>query len=283
MIFLENEKLKVAIKKLGAELKKITFCGEERLYDGSSDYWSGSAPVLFPICGRVRDNTYILDGKEYTISPHGFAKNMLFTIESCDKESAVFLLKSNEETLKSYPFEFEFRVKYTLNDNSIKVEYEARNLSDKNMFAALGSHEAYLCKNGVEDFDVIFEKEETLNTHLIDGPLVSEETETVLYKDTVLPLYEKYFKIDALIFTDIKSRYVTLKNRKTGKSIGVSFPDCDYLLIWSKVGAPFVCIEPWSCCPGLVNDSKNIFEKPGIKTVLPSDSFKTTHTISFYN
>ncbi len=281
MIIIKNEKLAVEIDEHGAEIKKILYLEEDRLFDGNPKYWGKTAPILFPICGRLKDGIYTLNGKTYNMTPHGFARDKVFTVESKSETKVTFLLKSDEQTLEIYPFEFELRATYSLNDNALTVEYEAKNLSSDIMYAALGSHEAYSCPEGIEDYDLIFEKKETLKTHLIEGPLVSKETKTVLLDGDTLPLKYEYFEIDALVFTDIKSRAVTLKNRNNGKTVSVSYPDCDYLLIWTKPGAPFVCIEPWSCCPGFVDDAYEIAKKPGIKEIKPNSAFATTHTIRF--
>ncbi len=281
MITIKNEKITIEIAEHGAEIKRILHLGEDRLFDGNPKYWGKTAPILFPVCGRLKDGIYTLNGKTYNMTPHGFARDKFFTVESKGDTKATFLLKSDEQTLEIYPFEFEFRVTYSLNDTTLTVEYEAKNLSNEIMYAAIGCHEAYSCPEGIEAYDIIFEKEETLNTHLIEGPLVSRETKTILEKGDTLPLKYEYFEIDALIFTDIKSRFVTLKNRLNGKTVSVSFPDRDYLLIWTKPGAPFICIEPWTCCPGFVDDVPEIAKKPGIKKIEPNTVFKTAHTISF--
>ena len=283
MVVLDNGAVRAEIAELGAELRKITINGEERLWSGDENVWSGVAPTLFPICGGIKDDKFILDGTEYLLEKHGFARKSNFIVERSNGVSAVFLLKSNEETLKKYPWEFEFRIKYTLTGTAVRVDYEVKNLSDKVMYTSVGAHEGYSCPEGVEDYDIIFEKKETLKTHRLDGTLISHDTDTVLYESDTLPLYNKYFDIDALIFTDIKSRFVTLRNRKTGKSVSVSFDGFDYLLIWSKpqANAPYVCIEPWTTCPSYVNDSYDLSEKDGMKAVNPGETFARTHTIYF--
>lgn len=281
MIILDNGTIRAEIDEMGAEIKRITVNGEERLWNGDEKFWSGTAPVLFPICGGIKDDKFRLDGKEYNLIKHGFARISVFTVEKASNVSAVFLLKSNAETLKSYPWEFEFRIKYTLSAAKIKIEYDVKNLSDSVMYTAVGAHEAYACEGGIEDYDVIFEKKETLRTHILEGTLISRKTETVLFESDTLPLYNKYFDVDALIFTDIKSRFVTLRNRKNGKSVSVDFEGFDYLLLWTKPKAPYLCIEPWTTCPSYLDDSYDLSEKEGMMPVEPQEHFTRTHTIYF--
>lgn len=283
MVVLDNGVVKAEIAEKGAELKSIKINGEERLWNGDPAYWTGTAPILFPICGGIVDDKFIHNGKEYLLEKHGFARTSDFEVEKSNGVSAVLLLKSNPETLKKYPWEFEFRVKYTLTGSAVKVVYEVKNLSDEVMYTSVGAHEGYSCPEGVEDYDVIFEKKETLKTHRLDGTLISHETDTVLFEGDTLPLYNKYFDIDALIFTDIKSRFVTLRNRKTGKSVSVDFNGFDYLLIWTKpkANAPYVCIEPWTTCPSYVNDGYDLSEKEGMTAVDSGETFSKKHTIYF--
>ncbi len=281
MIILDNGIIRAEIDEMGAEIRRITVNGEEKLWNGNEKFWTGTAPVLFPICGGIPDDKFVLDGKEYNLMKHGFARVSRFSVEKATNTSAVFLLKSNEETLKSYPWEFEFRVKYTLSAAKVNVEYDVLNLSDSVMYTAVGGHEAYLCDGGIENYDVIFEKEETLKTHRLEGTLISRKTDTVLYEGNVLPLYTEFFEIDALIFTDVKSRFVTLRNRTNGKSVSVDFNGFDFLLLWTKPGAPYLCIEPWTTSPSYIDDGHDLSLKEGMTAVNPNEHFKKNHMIYF--
>ena len=281
MVTLCNGIITAEIIEKGAEIRRVTVNGEDRFWSGDPEFWDGVAPVLFPNCGGMKDNKYTLNGKEYNIVKHGFAKSMDFIVESASNNSAVFLLTDTEETLKSFPWNFEFRVKYTLVAASIKVEYSIKNNSDSAMYAAVGGHEAYACPEGIEDYDIIFEKKETLRSIQVEEGILSRKTETMLYDSDTLPLYNKYFEIDALVLTDLKSRFVTLRNRKTGKQVSVSFPDSDYLLIWTMPGAPYVCIEPWTAPPSYLDEDYDITKKEGTAKIEAGDIFNCKHTIYF--
>lgn len=282
MVVLNNGKLEVKIAKKGAEIRSVVLNGEQCFWNGDAKYWAGVAPVLFPICGGLKDNKFTIDQAEYMLDKHGFARKMDFSIEKQSGSSVVLLLTETDETLKSYPWSFEFRVKYTLSGSSMKVEYDVKNTSEKNMYMAIGSHEAYACPEGIEDYDIIFEKKETLKSARVEGSLISRtNTNTVLFESDTLPLYNKYFEVDALVFTDIKSRFATLRNRKTGKSVSVDFNGFDYLLIWTKPNAPYLCIEPWTCPPTYVDDDYDITLKEGMSTVSPNEHFKRQHIIYF--
>jgi len=281
MVILDNGTIRAEINELGAEIRRLIVNGEDKLWNGDEKFWTGTAPVLFPICGGIPDNKLVYNGKEYNLAKHGFARSSVFSVEKSTATTATFLLKSNACTLKSYPWEFEFRVKYTLSASKVNVEYDVLNLSDSVMYTAVGSHEAYACDGTIEDYDVIFEKEETLKTHRLNGTLISRKTDTVLYESKVLPLYTEYFEIDALIFTDVKSRFVTLRNRKNGKSVSVDFNGFDFLLLWTKPGAAYLCIEPWTTSPSYIDDGHDLSLKEGMTAVEPNEHFTKTHKIYF--
>lgn len=281
MVILDNGNIRAEIAELGAEIRRLTVNGEDRFWSGDPEYWTGVAPVLFPICGGLKDDKFTINGKEYDLAKHGFAKNMEFTVESETDVSAVFLLTDTPETLAMYPWSFELRIKYTLTGTAINVEYDIKNTSDTAMYTAIGSHEAYACPEGIEDYDIIFERKETLKAAKVAGKLIERATDTVLYESDTLPLYNKYFDIDALVFTDLKSRFVTLRNRKNGKSVSVSFPGFDYLLLWMKPGAGYICIEPWTSIPSYTDDVYDIDLKEGMQEVLPDAHFKRNHIIYF--
>lgn len=281
MVKIKNDVLSVEIDTLGAEMKKIEVNGEDRLWSGDPAYWSGRAPILFPICGGLKDDKFTFEGKEYTLKKHGFAKSCEFSVEKATENSAVFLLKSNEETLKQFPWSFELRVTYTLRGSCIKISYDVKNTSDKPMYMSIGSHEAYACPEGIEDYDVIFEKKETLNSCVLDGNLIAHSTVPIIKETDTLPLYEKYFAVDALVFKDLKSRSAALRNRKTGKSVTVDFEGCDYFLLWMKPGAGYICMEPWAGIPAMADAGYDITEKEGINEVKPGAVFHLDHTIHF--
>ncbi len=281
MIILNNGTLEVQIDKIGAEIRKVTRDGKDRMWSGNPEHWAGVAPLLFPICSGLPDDKYTYNGETYEMPKHGFIRKLPFEVEATADDTASFLFASNEETLKMFPWKFELRIKYTLIREKIKVEYFVLNKSDDTMYYSIGSHEGYDCPEGIEDYDVVFEKEEVLENCLLDGAVLSGETQPILTSGNVLSLKEDYFMLDALIFKNIKSRKASLVNRKTGQTTNVLFPECEYLLLWHPVGAPFMCIEPWQGICSTKGDSGDITEKEGI-IALESKVEKThSHVIEF--
>lgn len=280
MITLQNQFIKAQINEVGAELKSLVCDGVEYIWEGRQEVWGYSCPTLFPICGGLKEDKYVYDGKEYNLPKHGFTRTAIFEVERADDTYAIFCFRSNSETKKQYPFDFELRVIYTLSEKKLKIEYEVSNQGTNTMYFNIGSHEGYYTPEGIEDYDVIFPAKETLSAHVLYGSLVSNQCLPILKDSNVLPLYEKHFIVDALVFTDLKSRSATLRNRKTGKALTVDFPDMPYFLIWHKPNSPYICLEPWNGIGDVVGSSYLIEEKVGITALEPAKTYRNTHSIT---
>ncbi len=280
MIYLSNGILSAEISEIGAEIKSLKKDGYEHMWCGDPRVWDNTAPVLFPTLCALKDGKYILDGRTYEMTKHGFVRNKEFAVESASGTSVTMLYTHNEKTLQMYPFQFELRVIFTLVESAVQVEYRVTNLNDREMYFSVGAHEAYATPEGIEDYDIIFPQKENLETVLLDGGLLQRHTMTIGKNTEYLPLYDKYFILDTLIFRNLKSRELVLKNRKTDRSIKVAFPDCDYLAIWHKPSAGYVCIEPWSGLPDNEDTNYDLTTKEGILTLPARQQYSNIHTIT---
>lgn len=281
MITLKNETMVVEIAELGAEIKSVKKNGVENMWCGDPAIWGKTAPVLFPICGGLKDDKFIFEGKEYHLAKHGFALEKIFAVEKATETEAVFVLFSDEETKKGYPFDFEFRVMFKLSGEDLFVTYSVKNTGTGKMYFSFGSHEAFATPEGIEDYDVIFPEKETLSACYLYGAQLGAGTYPIIKDSNVLPLYDKYFIIDALPFAGIKSRSATLRNRKTGRSITVDFPDKPYFVLWHKHLAPYICLEPWNGIPDYYDSDYDITKKPGILELESGKTYENTHTLKF--
>ena len=280
MITIKNKYLTASFNNVGAELKSLVCNDAEYIWEGRSEVWTGSCPLLFPICGGLKNDKYVLNGKEYTLQKHGYARFKTFEVENKTDTSVVFLHKSDDKTKNCFPFDYELRVIYTLTDKTIKIDYLIKNLSSDTMYFNIGSHEGYYTPEGIEDYDVIFPKNETLNSYVLYGNLLSNQQLPIINDQNHLPLYDKYFTIDALVFKDLKSKSATLRNRKTGRALRVDFPDDKYFLLWHKPNSPFICLEPWDGIPDIVDSSYDITEKEGIISLEAKSEYIHTHSIT---
>ncbi|MBB5395807.1 aldose 1-epimerase family protein [Mucilaginibacter sp. AK015] len=287
MISLENEFLKVAIDSKGAQLTSLfnKETGVEQLWQADPNVWAYHAPNLFPIVGGLLDNELHVDGRAYSMNRHGFARQSDFILLDSDDVHAGFSLPYCEKTLAVYPFKFDFQVLYTLIDNALRVTYKLINRDDKPVYFSVGGHPAFNVPFNAgetfEDYYLEFEVQEKLASHLLnkDG-LFSGETQPVSTQNKKLYLTRDLFAQDALVFKNLQSRMVTIGSDKHDQTLSVEFPHFNYLGIWAKPGADFVCIEPWLGCADSAGEPKDIRQKENIQKVVVGHVFEASYYIS---
>ena len=280
MITIKNKILSCSISEIGAEIKSLKKGDTEYMWSADPAFWDKTAPILFPCIGSSKDDKYTLNGKTYNMNKHGFLILKEFTVEDVTDSSVTMIYTHNDETLAAYPYQFEFRAIFTLVGNSLKVEYKVNNLTSNTMYCSVGAHEAYATPGGVEDYDIIFPHKENLDTILLEGPLVTDNLLTVGKNIDLLPIYEKYFELDTLIFRNLKSKEVVLKNRKTERTLKVEYPDCDYIAFWHMPNAEYLCIEPWTSLTAHAQGDYDITKKEGIVALEPNKIYSNTHIIT---
>lgn len=268
---IENEFFTCEIDDMGAQLHSLKSKenGKEYIWYGKTEIWYGQAPVLFPIIGQLINDKYFYNGKEYSMPKHGLARKLLFDVKECGGAKAVFSLSSSEETLKSYPFEFELLVAFELKGKSLVNTMTVINKTDGEMYFSIGAHPGFNCAIG----DVIeFEQPETLETERIDSKnLIIDAKFPVIENSREIEITDDVFSKDALILSGIRSKKLRIKGEN---EIEFTFGDCPFLGIWAKPGAPYVCIEPWYG----VNDSHerkdDISKKRGIQRLDKNEKFE---------
>lgn len=275
--YIENEYLKIGVKEFGCELtsvySKVNNC--EYLWQGDPAYWSGQSPILFPIVGRLIDDKYRLDGKEYEMPKHGFARKTEWFFEGADASSMKFRLSETEETLAMYPYHFDVVVKFTLDGNKLIVSHDIVNKNDNIMYASLGAHPAFNCEIGDR---LVFDLPETLETEKIDlvKSLRMPETIPVLNNETDIIITEDIFNEDALILHGIKSENITLVSDKHDRKVKFNLGNAPYLGIWAKPGAPYVCIEPWCGVNDSYEKKDDFSQKDGINAINAGETYNFT-------
>jgi len=280
IVKISGDGLFAEIDTKGAELMRVyDKNGKDYLWNGDSRFWSRRAPVLFPICGGMKDDSYLLDGKRYTMTKHGFCRDAEFTLGKQEENEAVFYIEDDEERFKAFPFRFRFSVKYTVKNGALCVSYIVENKDDKAMYFSVGSHEAYACPEGIESYSVRFEKEERLESLVIENNLIQPRTVVVAEKTKVLPLKYEYFAVDALCFRNLNSKKLWLEGN--GRSIEISWDDFEFVLLWTKPSAPFVCVELNCGTDDFVGASSDIETKEGIISLEAGGVFERVHSMRF--
>ena len=276
---ISNSNLIAIINHLGAELISLrTKENKEYIWEGNPEFWGKHSPILFPIVGTLKNNTYLFNGVEYHLSRHGFARDMKFELIKIKDSSATFSTKSSKETLKIYPFEFELQICYSLDENKLNIDYKVINKNNFIMPFSIGAHPAFALSGDFENYSIAFEQEETLEYYLLKNDLVSNTTKKLEVNSKQIHLNYKLFDNDTLIFKSIKSNSLTiLENSKP--MIKVLFKDFPNLGIWTKKNAPFLCIEPWFGYSDTEENSGNIFEKEGIQILEGNKTFNSKFSI----
>ncbi len=280
--YIENSFLRVGVKEHGAELTSIVSknTGFEYLWQGDENIWYGQAPILFPIVGRLIEDKYTLNGIEYNMPKHGFARKTDFALLSKDTDTMTFILSESNATKEIFPYDFDLIITYTLEENRLRVSHDVVNKNEDIMYFSLGAHPAFNCAIG----DILrFDENETLETEKIDlvhslrlpdrTPVLKNETDIVITKDI--------FNEDALILSGIKSENVTLCSNKHNRTVKFNLGNAPYLGIWAKPGAPYVCIEPWCGVNDDTNKVSDFSEKCAIQKLDADDVFNFTWEAAF--
>ena len=288
---IENDKFRVSVDTSGAQLQSMFSkeTGTEYIWQGDSKYWSGRAYNLFPFIGRMYKNLYGFQGKLYTSRAHGIARYYVFRLEERSATRLVMLLTDNEDTLQEYPFHFEFRVFFELNDNILNVRYEVTNTDDKTLICAFGGHPGINIPFGngeFEDYYVEFSEKTSVQRQLLsdsDRFMAGKAIPYALQDGTKMPLRHDLFNHDAVILSNT-SRYVTIKSDKESRYVAMNFEDFKYLGIWhpGDTDAPFICLEPWGALPATDGIIDNLESKADMTHVPPKKTAEVSYTVEIY-
>ncbi|MEY4963907.1 MAG: hypothetical protein RLZZ323_1226 [Bacteroidota bacterium] len=276
---LSNGTIEAQINTLGAELCSLkSNSNREYIWEGNPAFWGKHSPVLFPIVGTLKNNTFYQNGIEYVLSRHGFAREMEFQLVTTCENSAVFSIQSNSETLQKYPFEFELQIQYTLIGTTLELAYSVINKDKIAIPFSIGAHPAFALPSNFEEYTLAFDETEPLEYTLLENDLVSKQTERIKTNTNKVPLTYELFKKDALIFKQLKSTALTIIE-KENPILKVRFDDFPNLGIWTKMDAPFICIEPWFGYSDTTESNGNLFEKEGIIVLTTGSTFQAKFSI----
>ncbi|WP_341226009.1 aldose 1-epimerase family protein [uncultured Arcticibacterium sp.] len=287
MIFLENDSLKVWIKPKGAELRSLVNkkTGIEHIWDADPVFWGKSSPVLFPIVGGLKDSSYVYEGKSYTLPRHGFARDNMFEQVSRDKNHATFKFSSSDETLKVYPFHFDFYITYQLEGASLSVLYKVVNIGKEKMLFSLGAHPAFAVpfekgEAAYDDYSLAFDEDENLKRWPLSAEgLIKTQPSDLSLEEGKLNLTKELFEEDALVFKSLKSESILLKSDKSENYLKFTFKDFPFFGIWAAKNANFVCLEPWCGIADSVDHNQDLSQKEGINELAAGQSFERSWAV----
>lgn len=291
LIELENEWLKVGISESGAELRSVKHRKNEIDYMWTADdaYWGRVSPVLFPIVGRLKNDTYTVDSKEYSMSQHGFLRDVEFDLDEQTDVRASFMFESAGRFTEIYPYEFKALIHYELDEDALSVKWEIINLNNEVMYFSIGAHPAFsipLVQNEIIS-DYRLEFTPSANKNVTEY----EVKDALIYKKgkvnelSSIALSDSLFINDALIFDHIDS--VKLVSNKSPHSVEVKCKDFPFVGVWSKyvekesTMAPFVCIEPWYGLADTDETDGNFKNKKAINKLEISETFEAIYKMIF--
>jgi len=277
---ISNAFLTAKINHKGAELFSLQAndTKKEYIWEGNSEFWGKHSPVLFPIVGTLKNNSFQIEDTKYQLPRHGFARDMTFEVIDKTENSVIFSIQSSAETLKVYPFKFELQIIYALEAKKLNITYKVINKNQSKLPFSIGAHPAFALEGNFEEYKLEFEKNEDLVYHLLENDLISAATKTVEKQDNSVPLNYRLFENDALIFKSLESKKLTISKNKI-PFLKVNFQGFPHLGIWTKKDAPFLCIEPWYGYSDTNEATGNLFEKEGIQTIDANAIFSSKFAI----
>ena len=281
---IKNHKMTLTVAEHGAEIRSVEVDGMERMWDANPAFWGRTAPILFPIVGALKDNSYQYEGETYSMSQHGFARDMEFTLTEQTEESLQFVLSDNSETYENYPFHFQLTVSYEIFESYINIGWKVLNTDEKKMYFQIGGHPAFACpcEGGMirDDYSIKVGELPLLETAFLEKGLLGEEKELLANE---LLLKEDTFARDAYIIQNETVGHVDLVNH-IAKQIKVPvLADVPVWGIWSTADkkAPFVCIEPWYGRCDKTDFSGELSEREYIQSLEPGETFTGGYQIEF--
>lgn len=291
IVTLENGRLRVELDTLGAQLSSVRDTGgTEYIWQADPSIWGRHAPNLFPFIGRLKDGRYTLDGAEYAISPHGFARDMEFAVAEREASRASFRLTDSPETREVYPFPFVLTLAYTLEDNRLVKSCTVENPSSRVLLYEFGGHDGYRAPleegETMADYTLCLPGLDTLRPYGMDaaGLLTPGEAAFPLTGGRVA-LTPSTYNLDTVIVDSLPLRRASLVDGAGRERVRVDFEDFPYLGLWTPdkpFDTGFVCIEPWSSLPDAHFVGRGLEDKAGVRALPPGGRETLCYTVTFF-
>jgi galactose mutarotase-like enzyme len=286
-IELKNNLIQVKIAQKGAELQSIKTLADnhEYMWQGDPKSWNRQSPILFPHIGGLNSDKYTYKEEEYSLSPHGFARDMNYEIIEQTDTKVVFSVSETKDTLKVFPFCFQLMLGYEIDGDTVKVTYSVINKDSEKMFFSIGGHPGFICpiEEGLnfDDYKITLNKKEDSKRRIKGSAVLTGEKRDFFNSSNVINLEHPLFDDGALIFDDLKSDELTLESDKGSKKVIMNFKGFPYMGIWSKPGTSsnLICLEPWYGVDSTEGDSPEWVKKEGLIQLDDGAEFNSFYTI----
>lgn len=280
--FLHNDYWSIEISSKGAELRSLYSCiwDREYLWQGASEAWSGRSLLLFPAAGRIDRSRILVDGKEYPMPMHGFAKDMEFTAAEYQNHFLALELSDNAQTLKMFPYHFKLRVEFSLQGDRVFQNFRIFNTGDRPLFFSLGAHPGFFCPivlgESAEDYVLEFDHPQMIREIVLEPGtrLCTDERNNLFDNISSIPLSETFFNAGPILAEGCNADWIQLRSRHSGHFIRMGMEKFPYLTLW---GVPnrmsLICIEPWCGTSDFTGTDHQWESKPGICNITPGEAF----------
>jgi len=281
-IKLKNNNTEAVINYHGAELKSLKKGSKEYMWNADPAFWNRTSPVLFPFVGQVAGGVFRHEGTEYKMGQHGFARDMDFDLVKSDEKNCLFVLKSNEDTREKYPYDFELYIGYELSEDELKVIWEVRNPSDKELNFSIGAHPAFNCI--LDEAAICIKKDGKAINSFINSVfgkgLLTHEKKEIKLNDGIMMLNQHSFDGDAFVIENNQADQVDILTKDLDRVLSVRFTS-PLVGIWSPPGknAPFLCIEPWYGRADKEDFIGELKDREWNNTLNPGASIKVSYSI----
>lgn len=283
--------IQIELSNQGAELQSLKYKGKEYLWQGDPLYWGRSAPILFPIVGRLANDTLRIDGNEYIMKQHGFARDTEFVHTQINAASDV--LHMSHEPKEKYPYCFDLSVSYAQQANTLEVNWEIKNRDNKTMYFQIGAHPAFLlpeydAKDAIHGYIMCYDANDNVVSPMLFSTLVNglrahySQPKTLLNNKGILALTDTTFADDAILLEAQQVAKVALFDKQGKRVLTVSCQQADAFGLWApnKPGCPFVCIEPWCGIADNAEFKGDISERDCIHSLEPGKRFEFCYSIT---
>lgn len=279
-----NDILSIEVSSLGAEMQAATTRdGANWLWNGNAAFWTGRSPVLFPIVGKAPDDTLLIDGKPYSMAQHGFARRREFSLVAATETFCRYALEATDETRAIYPFDFRLSVEHILDGPTLTVAADVENRGDVTMPFGFGFHPAFLwpLPGGVGKPHVVtLDNGAEPKRQPLQNGLLSQVRETSPFGKGRLVLAQGQFENDALVFPEGAGDGLTYE-AEGGPALKFHFENLPNLALWTKPGAPFLCIEPWHGTAAEYGGSRELKDRPYTTVLSAGESRHFAFSVTF--
>ena len=280
---IKNKYLTLELDSMGAEALHLVHKGVNYLRE-RDEVWDRTAPILFPIVGRLKDGYAYYEGKKITLGVHGFAASREFSVISQKDDEITFFDKYDEETLALYPFKYELYVTYRLTKKSFVTIIGVKNVDEVSFKYNIGGHPGIVCplfKGEIfNDYHIAFNKKETFASPSIAGGcmLDFDHPSFEFININRIDLDYKYFLVDAIVNRNLKSDVIYLLN-KFDHGIKFTYHGFNTIAFWTRPGSKYLCFEPWHGYADLYDTNQDFLTKPDLIEIEPEEEKMVSFSI----